>query len=348
MIVIINGTLGVGKTETAWKLLEHFERAIMLDGDYLGAVRPFEIYDEQRIEYLYQTLRQLVAFHVEHGYHDFVIDYVFEQPESLARLRHLLSDLDDVIYAFRLTCAEDEIERRIRARNQALGRGPASEDLRWELNRFRELTAIQNTQALRGDLGFVVDTTARSVEQVAASIWQNIHEEVALASYTPAWADQYETERECIAAALGDLAVAIHHIGSTAVPGLAAKPVIDILIVVRQLDDATECIAPLRQLGYAFIDYAQNTDRKFFRKGLPRTHHVHIVAADSSSMIEHLAFRDALRSDPELRRQYAALKNDLAARYKTDRATYTESKTAFVRKVLETRCDCTGSGPSSN
>src|SRR3972149_1562590 len=103
MIVIINGALGVGKTETAWKLLEHFERAVMLDGDTIGAVQPFEIYDEQRIEYLYQTLRQL---------------------------------------------------------------------------------------------------------------------------------------------------------------------------------------------GYTFIDYAQNTDRKFFRKGLPRTHHAHIVAANSPSMIEHLAFRD--------------------------------------------------------
>ena len=330
MIVIVNGPLGVGKTEVAWKLIEYFDKAMLLDGDYVGAVHPFEIYDEQRIEYLYQTLRHLVAWHAEHGYHNFVIDYVFEQPESLARLRELLADLDDVVYAFRLTCADDELERRVQRRNR-------DGDVAWELKRFRELSAIQEANSQRGDLGFVIDTTALNVSQVAEAIWRNITEAIVLKPYDPGWPARFEEERQLIAEALGDLALEIYHIGSTAIPGLEAKPVIDILVAVRRLDDAAECIAPLQRLGYTFVDRAQNIDRRFFRKGRPRTHHAHIVEQNSQAFVDHLAFRDALRSDARLRDEYAALKRDLAGRYKHDRATYSDSKTEFVRQVLAER-----------
>ncbi len=101
MIVIINGPLGVGKTETSWQLIEHFDKAIMLDADYIVAAHPFEIYNAARVDYLYETLAHNVAWHVAHGYHNFVVNYVFEKPESLAKLRHLLSAYDDVTYAFR-------------------------------------------------------------------------------------------------------------------------------------------------------------------------------------------------------------------------------------------------------
>lgn len=334
MIVIVNGPLGIGKTEVSWKLVEYFERGVMLDGDYIGAVRPFEIYDDERIEYLYQTLRHLAAFHIQRGdYHNFVINYVFETPESLARLRHLLADLDDVIYAFRLTCSEAEMERRIRQRGRSQPDDPYG--LAWELNRFRELIAIQEQASRFGDMGFVVDTTNLSAAQVAEAIWQNICEEVALAPYNPEWPAMFAAEKVQIEAALGALAVGVHHIGSTAVPDLDAKPVIDILVEVRQLPDARACIAPLQMLGYAFIDYPQNVDRRFFRKGLPRTHHLHIVERGSPSARDHLDFRDALRADPELVEQYRQIKAELAGKYRRDRAVYSESKGAFVGRVLK-------------
>ena len=290
MIILINGPLGVGKTEVAWKLIEKFDRAIMLDGDYFGAVHPFEIYDPQRVTYLYDTICHVARFHAEHGYRNLVVNYVFEKPEALAQLRRALNDIDDVTYAFRLTCSAEEIECRIRSRSSDLDR------LAWESQRFRELQAIQDTNARRGDLGFVVDTTELSIEEVADAIWRNITEEVALVPYDPAWPQMFEAERKNIEAALGDRVIEIHHIGSTAIPGLAAKPVIDIMIAVRQLEDAIECIGPLGDLGYAFIDHPQNTDRRFFRKGVPRTHHVHIVAQGNAELRDHLAFRDALRS----------------------------------------------------
>ncbi|MBN1976696.1 MAG: GrpB family protein [Anaerolineae bacterium] len=334
MIVIINGPCGIGKTSVAWELVSHFECAVMLDGDYIGAVHPFEIYDEARVAYLYRTIHHLVAYHIEQGgYHDFVINYVFETPESLAALRLLLlSGLDSITHAYRLIASDDAIEARIRQREQE-----SDADLRWHLKRYKELVTIQDAAAKRGDVGFAIDTTDRTAAEVADAIWEDIHEAVEVVDYDPTWPDQFEAERARIAAALGDLALEIHHVGSTAIPGIDAKPIIDTMVVVRRLDDAVACIAPMQELDYAFIDYPENTDRRFFRKGKPRTHHLHIVEEGSRSLIEHLAFRDALRADAGLRREYQELKHALRAKYKHDRATYSESKGAFVKKVLDGR-----------
>ena len=96
-----------------------------------------------------------------------------------------------------------------------------------------------------------------------------------------------------------------------------------------------ECIAPLAELGYTFINHPQNTDRHYFRKGMPRTHHLHIVEEGHAEAVDHIAFRDILRREPELRQQYADLKADLAERYRTNRAAYTDAKGEFVRGVLE-------------
>ncbi len=328
MIIIINGPLGVGKTEVAWKLIEKFDRAIMLDGDYLGAVHPFEIYDEQRVAYLYETITHLACFHVERGWRNIVVNYVFEEPGSLAQLRRALNEIDNVTYAYRLTARAVEIDRRLRSRSSDLDR------LAWELQRFCELQAIQERNARHGDLGFVIDTTGRSAEEVADAIWRDITAEITIVPYNPTWPIGYETEREKIVAALGSLIAEIHHVGSTAIPDLPAKPIIDIMIAVRHLDDAVECIGPLSDLGYAFIDYPQNTERRFFRKGQPRTHHVHIVEVGSAELRDHLAFRDALRANADWRDQYAALKYERADRHRNDRAQYSESKTDFVQRVL--------------
>ncbi|MBN2147959.1 MAG: hypothetical protein JW726_11245 [Anaerolineales bacterium] len=174
MIVIINGPLGIGKTETSWQLLHMFPHAAMLDGDYLGAVEPFEIYDEQRIAYLYQTIRLLAGWHKQHGYPHLVINYVFERPESLQALISLLDDLDDPVIPFRLTCNEVEMERRVRQRGQMLEQDEAQ--MIWELQRFRELTSIQEENAKAGNLGIVIDTTHLTSRQAAQAIWEHVHE----------------------------------------------------------------------------------------------------------------------------------------------------------------------------
>ncbi len=326
MIILLNGALGVGKTETSWALLEKFDRAVMLDGDYIGAVHPFEIYDAARVEYLHRTLVHLIQFHRQNGYEDFVINYVFEKPETLASLRKRLIELDDRVRVYRLMCDAEELAHRIQMRG--------GDRFEWELARARELTAIQNAAALRGDMGTPIDTTGLSVVQVVDAIWAHIRQGVEIAPYNPAWAGMFSAEAARVRAALGELAVDIHHIGSTSVPGLDAKAIIDIMVTVQKLDFARDCIAPLAELGYIFVDHPQNIDRRFFKKGTPRTHHLHIVESGSDAEWRHLAFRDALRADNPLRNDYAALKKELAERFKNDRPAYTDAKTEFIEGVL--------------
>jgi chloramphenicol 3-O-phosphotransferase len=167
MIIIINGSLGVGKSSVAEELHWKFDKSVYLDGDALGDVHPFEIYDPARIDHLYHTLELLVGFHQKHGYPNFVINYVFESPASLQALLDLLRPLERDIHTYWLTCEEQEQARRIRGRQRS--------DLEWELNRFVELRQIQAQAAQQGFLGLEVDTTHLTAAEVAAAIWENIH-----------------------------------------------------------------------------------------------------------------------------------------------------------------------------
>ena len=167
MIILINGSLGVGKTSVAEELLWKFEKAVHLDGDAIGAVHPFEIYDDERVDHLFRTLELLIRHHRESGYPDFVINYIFETPGQLADLIGRLSPLDPDIHAYRLTCGESEQAGRIRGRARA--------GLDWELQRYLELNRIQEAAARTGDIGEPVDTTGRKAAEVANLIWGAVH-----------------------------------------------------------------------------------------------------------------------------------------------------------------------------
>jgi GrpB-like predicted nucleotidyltransferase (UPF0157 family) len=160
---------------------------------------------------------------------------------------------------------------------------------------------------------------------------------VRLAPYDPEWPARFAAERSLIADALGDrLAGAIHHVGSTAVPGLAAKPVIDISAEIAEADGALECVDSLAAIGYVLAPWPVQ-GMSWFCKPQPvaRTHQLHLVPAGSARLRNELAFRDALRADPSIRAAYAALKRDLARRYEFDRRAYSDSKSDFIRSILE-------------
>ncbi|HJR80422.1 MAG TPA: AAA family ATPase [Anaerolineales bacterium] len=166
MIIIINGALGVGKSSVADQLHHKFDKSVHLDGDYIGDVHPFQIYDDARIRHLYRTLELLVGFHQENGYHNFVINYVFESPESLQELLNLLRPLDSSIQTYWLTCQEDEQAKRIQNRKR--------DELAWELSRFVELQRIQRKAAQEGFIGKEVDTTSLTSAEVAEEIWKDV------------------------------------------------------------------------------------------------------------------------------------------------------------------------------
>ena len=150
----------------------------------------------------------------------------------------------------------------------------------------------------------------------------------------------YEHEKAEILEVIGNIIVAIEHIGSTAVPGLAAKPIIDIMVAVRKLEDAKSCIQPLQTITYEYLPEleAEMPDRRFFRKG-PRgagTHHLHMVEIGSDFWERHLLFRDYLRVHPEAAQQYSQLKKELAPKFGSDRDAYTDAKTNFIESVVAT------------
>jgi GrpB-like predicted nucleotidyltransferase (UPF0157 family) len=148
------------------------------------------------------------------------------------------------------------------------------------------------------------------------------------------WPILYQQEEARIAAGLRPLALSLEHVGSTAVPGLAAKPVIDILAGYRSREELPGIIAALRGAGYEHRGENGIPGREFFRRGMPRSWHIHLVAADSGFWRDHLAFRDRLRADPALRDAYGELKRSLAARYPRNRTAYIDGKTAFVLAAI--------------
>jgi len=152
--------------------------------------------------------------------------------------------------------------------------------------------------------------------------------------YDPQWPAQYEAERTKIIQVLGDMIAGIEHFGSTAIPGLAAKPTIDILVLVERLQPEAVYARRLHSLGYmpqAFPGDAP--DHVLLRKGSPRTHHLHIVPQGSYEHRRHLAFRDYLRTHPDTAQAYAELKIRLAQMYPSDREAYSHAKTDFVRAI---------------
>lgn len=160
---------------------------------------------------------------------------------------------------------------------------------------------------------------------------------IEIADYDPGWAEAFEAERRVLSRVLAPwLAGPPEHIGSTAVAGLAAKPIVDIMVPVRTLVDSRPAIAAAAALGYVYFPY-QAEVMHWFCKPSPavRTHHLHLVPLGSRLWNERLAFREALRADDRLRAEYRLLKLDLAARYRHDREGYTEAKSPFIRRVLE-------------
>ncbi|MDN3578573.1 GrpB family protein [Chitinimonas viridis] len=157
---------------------------------------------------------------------------------------------------------------------------------------------------------------------------------VVLVDHHTDWAQAYDQAAHAIATALPGVALA--HIGSTAVAGLCAKPVLDLMLGLTALPQHAACIAPLAALGYQHHGEYGIAGRHYFTRHLAglRTHHLHMVVVDSPFWREHLAFRDGLRSNPVLRADYAALKQMLARQYPTDSQAYAGAKTEFVRAAL--------------
>lgn len=189
--------------------------------------------------------------------------------------------------------------------------------------------------------GFVVEPGTEELEErsgrTGICLRASLAEPIRLAPYDPSWPDRFAQELTALAGAIGQWATGgIHHVGSTAVPGLDAKPIIDILVGVDDLEGSHACRDPLADLDYLYAPY-RSSEMHWFCKPHPslRTHHLHLVPSDSARFRDELAFRDQLRVSPATASEYAALKHELAGRFAFDREAYTEEKSSFIQRVLE-------------
>ena len=159
---------------------------------------------------------------------------------------------------------------------------------------------------------------------------------VEIHPYDPAWPERFAAQSQSVERILAPWLVApVEHVGSTSVPGLAAKPVVDMLVGVRSLDESRPCIDLLSADGWLWAPYREDIEHWFCRPSpQERTHHLHVVVHGGPEWLDMLDFRDALRGDDTLRDRYAALKQELAGRHPDDREAYTEAKSAFVQAAL--------------
>jgi GrpB-like predicted nucleotidyltransferase (UPF0157 family) len=160
---------------------------------------------------------------------------------------------------------------------------------------------------------------------------------VRIADYDPEWPVAAAAELLRIRERLGSVAARLEHVGSTSVPGLAAKPILDLQLSVTDIEQREAYVEPLQALGYLFAPDPASPDFHFFGKPpeRPRTHHLHVCEVGSEHEFRHLAVRDFLRAHPEEVASYAALKREIVAHAPNDRLLYIEGKDAYVDALEE-------------
>ena len=168
-----------------------------------------------------------------------------------------------------------------------------------------------------------------------------VQQELEISPYDPRWAAEFEVERDRIARTLGAPVRRIDHNGSTSVPGLEAKPIIDIQVSVDQLHPVSPFVTALAALGYVHLPHPDDSVCPFFHRPgeWPHTHHVHLVQSGGAEERRTLAFRDFLREHRDVAREYGSLKRRLAARCNaaesSSREEYANAKTAFIERVVQ-------------
>jgi len=166
-----------------------------------------------------------------------------------------------------------------------------------------------------------------------------LHRRVIIVPYDENWPKMFAAEKANILSVIGDKHVVVEHIGSTAIPSLSAKPIIDIMVGTKDLTTAESCIKPLETISYEYVPKLEKDfpRRRYLHKGpnLPNKHfHLHMVEIDSDFWQRQLFFRDYLRNNPKTSAEYQHIKENLAKQFENDIFRYCEAKSKFIQKIL--------------
>jgi len=179
--------------------------------------------------------------------------------------------------------------------------------------------------------GYTAPTFAHMVKELGPQMLRVVE----VVPYDPQWPARFATEAAAVQAALGDTVIRVEHVGSTSVPGLAAKPILDMMPLVHDVRDVSKCITAMAAIGYIPRGEFGLPGRRYFVKGPAhaRLVHCHIYAADHPEVERHLAFRDYLRTHPDALAAYAALKLALAQQHPTDIVAYMDGKDGLIKQI---------------
>ncbi|NJL60577.1 MAG: GrpB family protein [Methylacidiphilales bacterium] len=158
---------------------------------------------------------------------------------------------------------------------------------------------------------------------------------IEVVAHNPHWKQEFERESKLVADALGNNVITVHHIGSTSIPNIYAKPIIDMLVEVANIDQVDAFNLSMIALGYEVMGEFGIPGRRFFRKDINqiRTHHIHTFKVDSYDVNRHLAFRDYMILHPEYAQKYSDLKQDLAKKFPNDIQSYMDGKNGFIKDM---------------
>jgi GrpB-like predicted nucleotidyltransferase (UPF0157 family) len=191
----------------------------------------------------------------------------------------------------------------------------------------------QNARDYPGSSMLYTGAKSGFIDRIDRLIAGTPQEPIVVVDYDQAWPAQYTAEARRIQEALGEGIIGLEHVGSTSVPGLAARPIIDIMPLVESFEAAEALVAPFEMLGYHYFgEYGIPRRHYFHRPG----YHVHLLEPDNTRATGHVAFRDYLRAHPDAARRYAQLRRELAERYRDDPNGYTGAKAEFVQAIIAT------------